>query len=218
MSTPRRPTAARSIGGDGRIGDRARPRVSRHHRPLAAPDRGQRPVARASARRSWTRSRALNAELARFGCSPGSRSTSTRTARSTSSPSAGPARRRGRQRPFGSCGWGGADDRAHGHRARQPEPRHPRPLHRPDEDRASEPAASRPSTPELVFAAAAPIRQGDRDQLAARAPGSAEAAPAPGGRGRLSGLDRLRRARVRSSFWLGQRLPAGVPVRRHCRR
>ena len=51
-----------------------------------------------------------------------------------------------------------------------------------------------------------PVRQGDRDQLTARAIGSAQAPSAACRRGRLSGLDRLRRACPRPALLARQRL------------
>ena len=147
------PTPIASDGGathprDGRDRDRARPRVPRHHRPLAAPDGRQRPQHRAAAWPSSTRSRRSMRSSRRSASSPGSRSTSTRTARSTRSPRSSArldvvvgsvhSALRCRSAPM---------TRADGDRARRPEPRHPRPLHRADEDGASATGRPRPSTP-----------------------------------------------------------------------
>ena len=109
-----------------------------------------------------------------------------------------------------------ADDPPHGHRPRRPEPRRPRPLHRADEGRAQEPAAVDVRRRHRLRRRG-PLRQGDRGELAARTARPAEAAAAPGGRGRLPRVDRLRRPHPRPAVVAAQRLRARVPLRRHAR-
>ena len=93
------PTAARPIEEMARGRPRPRPRVPGAHRPLAPADRRQRADRRTGCAPSSTRSPRSTTSWRRSGSSPGSRSTSSRTARSTRSPSLlGAARRRGRQR------------------------------------------------------------------------------------------------------------------------
>ena len=123
-----------------------RPRVRGAHRPLAPPDRGQRPVPRAPApparrgRRPQRgdgpvpdphrhRGRHQRGRLPRPG---------GRTPRR--------ARRGGGQRPLQAAHGTPGHDRAHAPGRGQPPRRHPRPLHRPARCRARD-APSRSSTP-----------------------------------------------------------------------
>ena len=110
---------------------RARARLCRHHRPLAAADGGKRPVAGAPARPArGDRGIECRAEPVPPAHRDRGRHQRGRFARPGSG-AARPPRRCGRQCPFSPALGGAGHDRAHGDRAREPEPGHPRPLHRP---------------------------------------------------------------------------------------
>ena len=170
------------------------------HRPLAAPDGRQRAHHRAAAGRSSTRSRHSTPSSPRSACLPASRSTSTRMDRSTRQPevlarldvvvgSVHSALRMPRRGPMtrrmvtalanphldilGHC------------------------TGRMKTAKAEPPAIDLRRRDRLCRRR--PLRQGDRDQLAAGAPRPAQAPAAPGRRGRLPGRDRLGRALRRAS-------------------
>ena len=85
------------IERDGVDRARPRPRVHRAHRPLAAADRGQRALGRAAAAAARRRRARSTRSWRRSGCSPASRSTSSRTAARPGGRAARPPRRRGRR-------------------------------------------------------------------------------------------------------------------------
>ena len=207
--------------GDGVHRDRARPRLPRAHRPLAAAHGRPRPERRAAgppARRRRRGQRAPRRQL--HGCSRASRSTSSTTARSTrptrcsrrldvrvaSVHSKLAMERRAMTRRMVGRGPQPAHQRARplhrpaGHR----QPRHPQPAASSTRGRCSRPASENDVAVEIN---SRPERRDPPDQAARAGP-----------RHRLPVLDRQRRPRARASSTSsptaasGPRRPASSPT------
>ena len=122
--------------GDGVHRDRARPRLPRAHRPLAAAHRRPRAERRAAdppARRRRRGQRPPGRRRLHAAQGDRGRHPRRRLARPGRRP-AGPARRPGRQRALEAEDGRPGDDEADDRRGPQPADQRPRPLHRPDGD------------------------------------------------------------------------------------
>ncbi len=200
---------------------RARPRLPRADRPLAAAAGGQRALrgpARPGSSRWWRRS--TSTWTGRTGLPAAARDRGGHPRRRRPRPDrrdARPARRGRRLGALQAADGPGRHDPADGGRGRPPADQRAGPLHRPARDRRpGHPPAERVRRRGGVRGLRRE-RRGRGDQLPPRAAGPARRAGRPGPRSRLPVLDRQRRARpgaARLPRPTVRRAPSGSAYRR----